>query len=58
MTRISLVMLSLVALLWACGGDNFTPKPRGYFRIDLPKKEYQRFDSTYPYTFCRLKVTF
>ncbi len=29
----------------------YNPKPRGYFRIDLPKHEYQKFDSTYPYSF-------
>jgi gliding motility-associated lipoprotein GldD len=27
------------------------PKPRGYFRIDFPKKEYQAFDTTFPFTF-------
>ena len=27
------------------------PKPRGYFRIDLPPKEYKRFDTTFPYSF-------
>jgi len=34
----------------SCGGDE-TPKPRAYFRIDLPKKEYRSFDTTYPYQF-------
>jgi gliding motility-associated lipoprotein GldD len=29
----------------------YTPKPRGYFRIDFPAKEYQQFDSTCPFTF-------
>ncbi|MCL6524457.1 MAG: hypothetical protein K6T34_07320 [Thermoflavifilum sp.] len=29
-----------------------TPRPRGYFRIDLPEKKYQLFDKPgYPYTF-------
>jgi gliding motility-associated lipoprotein GldD len=27
------------------------PKPHGYFRIDLPQKEYKKFDTTFPYTF-------
>ena len=27
------------------------PKPRGYFRIDLPQKNYQLFDSACPYSF-------
>jgi gliding motility-associated lipoprotein GldD len=31
--------------------EDYTPKPRGYFRIDLPEKQYVKFDTTYPYTF-------
>lgn len=31
--------------------QDYSPKPRGYFRIDLPEKEYVRFDTTYPYSF-------
>lgn len=35
----------------SCGG-NYTPKPRGYFRIELPKKSYTKFDSTgFPFSF-------
>lgn len=37
-------------LLASCESE-FTPKPRGYMRIDFPKKEYQTFDSAYPYIF-------
>jgi len=47
----SLLILS-VSLLWlaSCHSD-YTPKPRGYFRIDLPKHEYRLFDRTFPYSF-------
>ena len=31
--------------------DSYTPKPRGYFRIDLPSHEYRMFDTTFPYSF-------
>lgn len=31
--------------------QTYTPKPRGYFRIDFPEKTYQQFDSTCPFTF-------
>jgi gliding motility-associated lipoprotein GldD len=31
--------------------DNAVPKPRGYFRIDLPGKEYKKFDTTFPFSF-------
>lgn len=27
------------------------PKPRGYFRLDFPEKQYRLFDSTFPYKF-------
>jgi hypothetical protein len=37
--------------LVACN-STFTPKPKGYFKIDLPKKEYKIFNQPgYPYTF-------
>ena len=44
------VLLITVVGLFSCSSDQM-PKPRGYFRIDLPKKSYQTFDSTFPYTF-------
>lgn len=35
----------------ACNSD-YTPRPKGYFRIDLPNRDYQRFDSAgFPYSF-------
>ncbi len=40
----------LVILIYSCKPD-YTPKPRGYFRIDFPEKEYRRFISDCPYTF-------
>lgn len=44
-------MISLILGLNSCKND-FQPKPRGYFRIQLPKKEYTRFQiSSFPYQF-------
>ncbi len=40
----------LINILTSCGNDYY-PKPRGYMRIDLPQKEYVKFDTTYPFTF-------
>lgn len=37
-------------MLVGCQG-NYSPKPRGYFRIELPEKAYQTFDSACAYTF-------
>jgi gliding motility-associated lipoprotein GldD len=53
-TYIALIRIFLTAVLItflaSCAGD-YTPKPRGYFRIDFPKHEYRAFDSTFPYAF-------
>lgn len=38
-------------ILFSCNSD-YTPKPRGYFKIDFPKKQYQSFNQPgYPYSF-------
>lgn len=31
--------------------NNYTPKPRGFFRIDFPKKEYQTYTGECPFSF-------
>lgn len=31
--------------------QKYTPKPRGYFRIDFPEKEYYTFSNEFPYQF-------
>ena len=38
-------------LLCSCGGEDYTQKPHGYFRIDFPKKEYRVFDKGCAYSF-------
>jgi len=43
-------ILFLSGILLGCK-RNYVPKPSGYMRIDFPEKEYQLFDSTYPYSF-------
>ena len=37
-------------LIMACGND-YSPKPRGYYKIDLPQKKYQSYKSECPFTF-------
>ncbi len=46
----SVLIISLLVLI-SCGGEDYAPKPRAYFRIDLPKKSYQTFDTILPYSF-------
>ncbi len=45
-----LLFTSLLLILTACE-ENYTPKPRGYFRIDLPEKSYQVFDDATHFSF-------
>lgn len=48
--RNKIIILLFLVMMLACGG-NETPKPRGFFRIDLPEKAYNQFDSLHPYRF-------
>ena len=45
------MLLGLLLFLVAACHEQYTPKPRGYFRISLPEHEYKGFDSTFPYSF-------
>lgn len=51
---ITLLVIGIISISFInCGGD-YTPKPRGYFRFDLPEKQYQTLDTTpFPYKFER-----
>ena len=41
----------ICALVAACNSD-YIIKPRGYYKIDLPQKKYQKFEQAgYPYSF-------
>lgn len=44
------VCLLLAVVLGGCE-DVYTPKPKGYFRIAMPQKVYQQFDTDCPYSF-------
>lgn len=50
---IFILVFSLIFGLFLSCEHAYTPKPRGYFRIDLPEKQYISFDSTFPYQFER-----
>ena len=41
----------ILLLLFAACKDNYTPKPRGYFRIDFPEKSYSTISQQFPYSF-------
>lgn len=44
------ILLITIIFLAACK-ENYTPKPRGYFRIDFPVKEYKILANNFPYSF-------
>ena len=49
--RIFLLLIP-VLFITACGGEpDYSPKPRGYFRINFPKKEYQQYTEGCPFAF-------
>lgn len=52
-TRIILFIALPAAITVSCDDDEeiYSPKPRGYCRIDFPKKEYRSYDSICPYKF-------
>jgi gliding motility-associated lipoprotein GldD len=55
MKNIPIIILLFVTSIFlvSCDEDDpiYSPKPRGYCRIDFPKKEYRLFDTTCPYQF-------
>jgi len=44
---------AVCCILLSCGSDNDIPlpKPRAYFRIDFPEKQYKVFSDSCPFTF-------
>lgn len=44
-------ILLLACLASSCMDDNYTPKRRGYFRINFPERKYVTYTSECPFTF-------
>ena len=47
----ALVLAFVALLVLSSCEDYYQPKPRGYFRIHLPKKEYRPIEMELPYSF-------
>jgi len=48
----SFIIYLSILLFSSCYEDTYLPKPRGFYKIDLPEKKYQPFQKTdYPYSF-------
>ena len=46
-----IVLIALFAFIFQACEQEYTPKPRGFQRIELPKKEYKSFESDCGFTF-------
>jgi gliding motility-associated lipoprotein GldD len=52
MKRILYLLSSLILICSSCLEEQVSmPKPRGYYRIDLPEKSYQPYEGPCPYRF-------
>ena len=47
----SLIGLFVISILISSCGSDYSPKPRAYFKIDLPEKKYQNYSSNCPFSF-------
>lgn len=46
-----LLLLLCSSFLFSSCESEFTPKPKGYFRIDFPKKDYVTYNTACPFSF-------
>jgi gliding motility-associated lipoprotein GldD len=52
MNRRLISLLFILTIFFAACNSEYTPRPRGYYKINLPRKEYTSFEQPgYPYTF-------
>ncbi len=54
--KITFLILIINIFFVACR-QKYTPKPKGYFRFDLPTKKYIRWDKNYPFSFDVADIT-
>ena len=45
------VLILMVVVMFVGCDEDYSPKPRGYFRIDMPEHNYIPFDTNFPYAF-------
>ncbi len=46
-----IVIFFILIFVFASCKEKYTPKPRGFYRIEFPKKEYHSIKNNFPYTF-------
>ena len=47
----TIILLSILILIQTGCKDKYTPKPRAFFRIEFPEKEYHKLTNGFPYEF-------
>ncbi len=52
------LLFSFMIMLQSCGAEEYTPKPRGYNRIDLPEHKYELLGGEYPFSFEKMVGTY
>lgn len=57
MKIISIILFCFTMILQSCGEGEYTPKPRGYNRIDLPENKYEPLGEKRPFIFEKAKGT-
>lgn len=48
---LTVFFISFLIFITSCEIESYTPKPKGYFRIDLPEKKYESANLDCPFTF-------
>jgi gliding motility-associated lipoprotein GldD len=56
--RIALLAIAVLFLAACSSTPDYSPKPRGYYRIVFPEKSYRKFDTIYPFTFIYPKYAY
>ena len=46
-----IIFLAIIVFVVSCNNNNPVPKPRGYFRIDMPERNYKTYDANCPFSF-------
>ncbi|WP_202111285.1 gliding motility lipoprotein GldD [Sphingobacteruim zhuxiongii] len=44
-----ILLLSITVLIFSCGKQDYSPKPKGFYRINLPEKSYRKAALNCPY---------
>ncbi|OUV69958.1 MAG: gliding motility lipoprotein GldD [Flavobacteriales bacterium TMED123] len=45
-----IISICILTLFCSCK-ENYTPKPRGFFKLDFPEKNFQQYNQDCPFTF-------